>query len=179
MMGRVQVCIKVFFSFLFFGLYLSSVYSLNLNTGSFVCNGFIPEKYTCDGLNYSPSLNWGDVPDGTKSFLIICNDPDAPSGNWTHWTIFNIPNVIRVLDEAFNSFMPMSEGINDFMNIGYDGPCPPRDGGVHRYFFKIYALDTQLSLTSGATELDIINAIDGHVLDEAEIMGKYERRRYD
>jgi len=146
-------------------------------TSAFEHGGMIPRQYTCDGKDMSPPLKWDSVPDGTKSLALICDDPDAPIGTWVHWVVFNIPPDTRELPEnvPLDKVLPdgARQGITDFGNNGYGGPCPP--SGTHRYFFRIYALDTELDLQPDATKADLVAAMKGHVLDEGELMGKYRR----
>jgi len=138
----------------------------------------IPVKYTCDGENVSPALNWSGAPEGTKSFALICDDPDAPGRTWIHWVVYNIPATMTSLHEA----VPMKktvlnniiQGTTSFRKIGYGGPCPPR-GPAHRYFFKIYALDTELNLKAGASENELLKAMEGHILAKGQLMGRYSR----
>jgi len=138
----------------------------------------IPSKYTCDGPDISPPLEWSDPPSGTKSFALISDDPDAPVGTWVHWVIFNIPGSERKLEENIPRTEVLKNGArqgkNDFGRIGYGGPCPP--GGTHRYYFKLYALDIELDLKAGATKRDLLKAMEGHVLAETYLMGKYRRK---
>jgi Raf kinase inhibitor-like YbhB/YbcL family protein len=140
-------------------------------------NQSIPQHYTCDGDNVSPPLRWGNVPAGTQSLVLIADDPDAPGGTFTHWVMYNIPPHLQELpedvrrDEALPS--GARQGMNDFGRIGYGGPCPP--GGTHRYFFKLYALDTRLELAPGASRDTVLDAIQGHLLAETEIVGRYSR----
>jgi hypothetical protein len=139
----------------------------------------IPRKYTCDGADASPPLNWSGIPSSSVSLLLIMDDPDAPMGTFTHWILFNIPPGRPGLPEGVPK-SPSVEGIgvhgtNDFGRVGYGGPCPPRGHGVHRYFFRLYALDTSLSLRPGARRGDVLKAIQGHVVDTAEYMGRYSR----
>jgi Raf kinase inhibitor-like YbhB/YbcL family protein len=140
----------------------------------------IPPRYACVDADISPPIDW-DVADiaipDTGSIALICDDPDAPSGTWIHWVIFNLPPETSALPEMV---MPREElengalqGANSWGNIGYRGPCPP--SGTHRYFFKIYALDTKLDLSPGATKQEVLKAMEGHVLDEGQIMGTYTR----
>lgn len=140
-------------------------------------NDNIPRHYTCDGENVSPPLAWGNVPEGTKSLALIADDPDAPGGTFTHWVMYNIPPHVQELPEDVrrDETLPNGalQGINSFRRIGYGGPCPP--GGTHRYYFKLYALDTTLDLQPGATKELLLSAIQGHVLAETEVMGKYSR----
>ena len=137
----------------------------------------IPEKYTCDGDDISPPLKWSDVPHSAISLALICDDPDAPAGTWVHWVIFNMPAHTSGLKE----FVPIErklpdgsiQGTNDSRKIGYGGPCPP--SGTHRYYFKLYALNRKLELESGATKWQLVQAMKGHILSEAQLMGKYKR----
>jgi Raf kinase inhibitor-like YbhB/YbcL family protein len=137
----------------------------------------IPQHYSCDGDNVSPPLQWENVPDGTASFALIAEDPDAPGGTFIHWILYNLPPALRWLPEDVrrDGILPNGamQGRNSFQKLGYDGPCPP--GGVHRYFFRLYALDTRLELPPAATKEDLLEAMDGHILAEAEMMGKYTR----
>jgi len=139
----------------------------------------IPSKYTCDGENISPPIEWGPLPPGTVTLALIADDPDAPRGTWVHWVVYNIPSEDRWLQENVppEEIHPdgCMQGRNDFGRIGYGGPCPP--GGTHRYFFKLYALDIHLGLSPGATKAELIRAMDGHVIAKGEIMGTYTRRK--
>ncbi|MBM3896911.1 MAG: YbhB/YbcL family Raf kinase inhibitor-like protein [Thaumarchaeota archaeon] len=138
----------------------------------------IASKYTCDGADISPELKWRDAPKNTKSFALISDDPDAPMGVFTHWIIFNIPPSEGTLKEGIETKPTLPngsiQGKTDFGRIGYGGPCPP--SGTHRYRFHIYALDTMLSLSAGSTKQQVLRAIQGHVLEEAETFGLYSRR---
>ena len=133
--------------------------------------------YTCDGENISPPVSWLGIPGGAKSVALICDDPDASPNTWVHWVVFNIPPEVRELPENIlnTDILPNGaiQGMNDFRKVGYNGPCPP--SGVHRYFFKVYALDVMLSLKPGATKKDIEWAMRGHVLARGELVGKYKR----
>lgn len=135
----------------------------------------IPAKYTCDGQDISPPLHWSDVPQGTQSFALIMDDPDAPVGIWVHWILFNLPADLRDLPEKAAPPKGSLEGKNSWGRLGYGGPCPP--GGTHRYFFKLYALDTTLNLASGASKEQLLKAMEGHILGQAELMGVYSRKR--
>lgn len=139
----------------------------------------IPGEYTCTGNNISPKIIWDDLPEKTKSLVLIVDDPDAPVGNWTHWLAYNIPANTRGLPPAIPPKMKLDSGIlqgkNDFRKIGYGGPCPPQGHGPHRYFFRLYALDEILNLKPGAEKEELERAMTGHILDQAEIMGQYER----
>lgn len=137
----------------------------------------IPKAYTCDGENISPPLAWEGLPEGTESLALICDDPDAPVGTWVHWVLFNIPADGRELSENIpprEHFMDGStQGRNDFRRIGYGGPCPP--GGTHRYFFKLYALDSVLDLGPGISKDGLLEAMEGHILERSRLMGRYSR----
>jgi Raf kinase inhibitor-like YbhB/YbcL family protein len=150
---------------------------LVITSAAFEEGGFIPQKYTCDSSNVSPPLQWSGVPGDSKSIALICDDPDAPMGTWVHWVIYNIPPDINSLPENVPADKTLEtgamQGTNDFRKIGYGGPCPP--GGTHSYFFKIYALDKLLELNPGLTKNDLLNAMGGHILEEAKLMGKYSR----
>jgi len=151
--------------------------ALKITSSAFSEGGMIPRKYTCDGPDVSPDLAWSGIPDGTRSLALICDDPDAPVGTWVHWVLFNLPAAATGLPEGVASDATLqngaSHGTNDFRRLGYGGPCPP--GGTHRYFFKLYALDTPLRLESGATKAQLESAMAGHILGEAQLMGKYKR----
>ncbi len=144
----------------------------------FKSGGDIPRKYTCDGSNVSPGLKVFNVPEDAKTLAIIVDDPDAPIGTFVHWVAWNISVNGREVEipEAVpreNSFM--LQGLNDFRRMGYDGPCPPPGHSKHRYHFKVYALDTTLTLRPGARKKDLERAMKGHILDQAEIVGLYGR----
>ncbi len=149
-----------------------------ITSSAFEEGGLIPPKYTCDGDDISPPLQWDPVPEGTKSIALISDDPDAPMGTWVHWVLFNLPADTRELQENIpkDEILPNGarQGISDFHRIGYGGPCPP--SGTHRYFFKIYALDTELDLDAGAGKSDLLNAMEGHILAEGQLIGKYKRQ---
>ena len=137
----------------------------------------IPTKYTCDGQDVSPPLQWSDPPQDTKSFALICDDPDTPRGTWVHWILYNIPASTRALQEAIPSDANLADGswhgMNNWGRLGYDGPCPP--SGTHRYFFNLYALDKMLDLYAGASESQVRQAMQGHILARAQLMVKYSR----
>jgi Raf kinase inhibitor-like YbhB/YbcL family protein len=151
--------------------------TMELTSSAFNENGMIPSKYTCDGADVSPPLKWGSLPDGTKSLVLICDDPDAPVGTWVHWVYYDIPVQTKDLPEnVAPDERPAPggiQGINDFRRIGYGGPCPP--GGTHRYFFKLYALDILLNMSPGATKNQVLKAMENHVADHVQLMGKYHR----
>ncbi|HEX7467404.1 MAG TPA: YbhB/YbcL family Raf kinase inhibitor-like protein [Methanobacterium sp.] len=136
----------------------------------------IPDRYACRGVNVSPPLEWEHV-EGTIKYTIICEDPDASSVAWTHWIIFNIPNDTTNLSEWIMEREEINDGtkqgFNDFGTIGYRGPCPP--GGTHKYNFKVYALDTVIQLPAKITKEDLLKAMEGHILDEGHLMGRYTR----
>lgn len=138
----------------------------------------IPSKYTGDGPDVSPPLEWENAPDGTKAFVLICDDPDAPVGTWVHWVLYDIPTDTRALAEAMpkdkNVLGSAKQGRNDFRRIGYGGPAPP-PGKPHRYFFRLYATDKETGLEPGATKDQVLKAIEGHVLAKTELMGTYQR----
>lgn len=150
---------------------------IKLTSPAFEEGGMIPEKHTCDGMDISPALAWTSGPEGTKTFALICDDPDAPMGTWVHWVLFNLPASVNELAEAIPPERELEsgakQGMSDFHKIGYGGPCPP--GGTHRYFFKIYALDAEVDLETGATKSDLLEAMEGHILAEGQLMGKYSR----
>ncbi len=152
--------------------------SLILTSAAFHHQGEIPSRYTCDGDDISPPLAWSDAPEKTKSFALICDDPDAPGNTWVHWAIFNIPPNQMTLPANVPKTDTVAGGIrqgkNDFRKTGYGGPCPP-SGKPHRYYFKLYALDTVLGLKPGATKDELLTAMKGHVLAETTLMGKYGR----
>jgi len=150
---------------------------MKIKSLAFQEGGKIPRKYTCDDKDVSPPLFWEDIPEDTKSLALICDDPDAPMGTWVHWVIYDLDPAINELPEN----IPMTEildngciqGRNDFRRIGYGGPCPP--GGIHRYYFKLYALSIKLDLGPGLTKSELLKAMEGHILDECQLMGKYSR----
>lgn len=138
----------------------------------------IPSVYTCDGEDVSPALVWQNPPQGTKSLAIICDDPDAPMGTWVHWIIYEIPPEVTRLEERVPKVdtLPggIKQGINSWNKIGYGGPCPPA-GKPHRYFFKLYALDRNLGGSLGLTKEGLLQAMEGHVVAKAELIGLYSR----
>lgn len=151
--------------------------SIKLTSTAFQDGGLIPSNYTCDGANVSPTLNWSGVPPTAKALAIVCEDPDAPGKTWVHWVVYDIPPTTMQLSEGIVHEEKLSngskQGTNDFKKVGYGGPCPP--SGTHRYFFRLYALDSETSLGLGATKERLLEAIDGHVLAQGELMGKYKR----
>ncbi len=137
----------------------------------------IPKRHTCEGADLSPAIQWQDAPVTTKSFALIVDDPDAPVGTWNHWLLWDIPAGVNRLEEGFRPGDVGVSGKNDFGRRGYGGPCPPKGHGPHRYYFKLYAVDTEsLRLREGAKRAELDRALRGRVLAEAQYMGRYERR---
>jgi len=154
--------------------------SMDIRSSAFKFGEEIPKKHTCDDIDISPPLTWSGAPEGTKSFVLICDDPDAPVGTWVHWVLYNIPPQTTQLPENVQKTEILASGAqqgqNDFRRTGYGGPCPPPGHGYHRYFFKLYAVDTTLNIKAGkATKEEVLRAIDRHILIEAKLMGKYKR----
>ncbi len=153
--------------------------TIPLNSPSFGAGEPIPAKHTCDGSNLSPALQWDHLPKNAKSLALICDDPDAPGGTWVHWVLYNLPASLTELPEGVPNthLLPTGaeQGLNDFGAVGYGGPCPP-PGAPHRYFFKLYALDSEVHPRSGATKKDLLSAMERHVLAEGQLMGTYKRR---
>jgi Raf kinase inhibitor-like YbhB/YbcL family protein len=151
--------------------------AITITSTVFTEGSMVPQEYTCDGEDISPPLAWSGVPDGTKSLALICDDPDAPMGTWVHWVLFNIPAHIMELPAKIPHEKIIQNGakhgINDFRKFGYGGPCPP--GGTHRYYFKLYALDTEINLEAGITKAQLLKTIEGHILAEGQLMGRYSR----
>jgi Raf kinase inhibitor-like YbhB/YbcL family protein len=150
----------------------------NIRAEAFNPGTDIPRKFSCQGSDTSPALVWTDPPAATQSFVLIADDPDAPTGTWVHWVLYDLPPGTRRLREALPLTTEVAgggrQGANDFGKIGYGGPCPP-PGKPHRYFFKLYALDGRLNLKPGATKPEVEEAMKGHVLAKAELMGRYRR----
>jgi Raf kinase inhibitor-like YbhB/YbcL family protein len=153
---------------------------LSVRSTAFDEGGRVPKQYTCDGADVSPPLDWGGAPQKTRTFALVCNDPDAPRGDWVHWVIFDLPAGAKGLpanagpqgrEKLAGSG---TQGRNDFGKIGYNGPCPP--GGSHRYVFRLYALDAELSLAPGATRAELVKAMQGHILAQAQLTGTYARQ---
>jgi Raf kinase inhibitor-like YbhB/YbcL family protein len=151
---------------------------IKIMSSAFEEGDLIPAKYTCDGADISPPLQWDAVPEGTKSTALISDDPDAPMGTWVHWILWNLPADTKELAENVpaDEILPNGarQGTTDFGKIGYGGPCPP--SGTHRYFFKIYALDTELDLAAGARKAELVKAMEGHILGQGQLIGKYKRQ---
>lgn len=151
---------------------------MELRTSAFHPGGEFPAKFTCDGSDVSPPLSWTTPPDGTQSFALVMEDPDAPGGTWVHWILYDLPSGERALPEQVSPERTLPSGTrqgrNDFRKIGYGGPCPP-PGAAHRYYFRLYALDTTLELRANATRAEVDRAMRGHILARAELMGRYRR----
>lgn len=156
----------------------SSPAALALQTPAFKPGDDIPGKFTCEGANVSPALDWGEPPSGTKSFALIMDDPDAPSGTWVHWVVYDLPASTRQLPEGVPKSDSLEsggrQGVNDFGDAGYGGPCPP-PGRPHRYFFKLYALDKPLGLAARARKPQVESAMKGHILAQSGLVGRFGR----
>ena len=152
--------------------------AFELTSSALSAGGDIQRKFTCDGPDVSPPLSWGEPPAGTQSISLIMDDPDAPAGTWVHWVLYDLPATTRELPEGVPKEQELKNGArqghNDFGRIGYGGPCPP-PGRPHRYLFKLYALDAKTNLKAGATKADLEKAMRGHILAQAELMGRYKR----
>lgn len=153
--------------------------SIQVTSTAFAEGQPIPAKYTCDGLNMSPPLEWSGAPSNTQSLALIADDPDAPVGTWVHWVIYDLPSGTTELAENTPQTQQLpngaKQGVNDFRRPGYGGPCPP-SGKPHRYYFKLYALDTKLDLKPDSTKKELLKAMDGHILAEGRLMGTYQRK---
>jgi Raf kinase inhibitor-like YbhB/YbcL family protein len=147
---------------------------LDVSSSAFSEGQSIPEKYTCDGQNVSPPIKWSGAPANTKSIASICEDPDAPSGTFTHWVLYDLPGTTKELTEGSSG--GGKEGMNDFGKKGYGGPCPP-PGGAHRYYFRVYALDTASLGDAGRSKEEVTAAMQGHILAQGELMGRYKRKK--
>ncbi|MFH0978064.1 MAG: YbhB/YbcL family Raf kinase inhibitor-like protein [Candidatus Woesearchaeota archaeon] len=141
-----------------------------LKSPVFENNGLIPSKYTCDGADINPPLEFSGLPDKAKSLVLIVDDPDAPSATWDHWVVFDIPVKAEIEEDS----VPGTEGLNSFRKHSWGGPCPP--SGTHRYFFKVYALDIELALSGNSTKAAVEHAMKGHVLANAQLIGLYKRK---
>jgi Raf kinase inhibitor-like YbhB/YbcL family protein len=152
--------------------------TFTIRSTAFTAGGTIPKQYTCDGSDISPPLTWTEPPAGTKSLALIMDDPDAPAGTWVHWVLYNLSPVTRDLPDGVPTTTALTSGAKqgntDFGKVGYGGPCPPQ-GPPHRYFFKLYALDAELNLASKATKRQLETAMEGHILAQAELIGRYGR----
>jgi Raf kinase inhibitor-like YbhB/YbcL family protein len=157
----------------------AKVMNLTITSTAFADGQPIPVKYTCQGSDISPPLQWTNTPANAKSFALICDDPDAPVGTWVHWVLYDLPvNVTGLPEDVAKTPVTANgakQGMNSWPRSGYGGPCPP-PGKPHRYFFKIYALDTMLNLKPGLTKKDLLKAIENHVLAEGQLIGTYQRK---
>jgi Raf kinase inhibitor-like YbhB/YbcL family protein len=151
--------------------------SIKLQSNAFKEGEMIPAKYTCSGEGISPELKWSKFPKATKTFAIILNDPDAPSGDFVHWIVYNIPANVKELHEDVTPTRNVPDevemGTNSAGRVGYFGPCPP--SGTHHYIFRIYALNTVLHLEAGAEKHVLLKAMEGHILAEGKLMGRYKK----
>ncbi len=156
----------------------TDVETLQVRSSAFREGGMIPQKYACDGEDISPPLSWEAVPEGTRSIALIMDDPDAPRGTFVHWVLYDLPANVRELPENVPGDENLSSGArqgrNSLGKIGYGGPCPP--SGTHRYFFKVYALDAQTNLAPGKTKEDLLKTMEGHILAQGQIMGRYKKQ---
>lgn len=152
--------------------------SIELKSTAFEEGGMIPAQYTCDGKDISPPLQWATVPQGTQSVALIVDDPDAPGRTFVHWVLYGVPPERRDLTENMPNDRTLPngarQGVNDFGKIGYGGPCPP--SGTHRYYFTLYALDTELDLPPGKSKAGLLDAMENHILAKGQIMGRYKRK---
>ena len=157
---------------------VTELVTFEVRSVAFEHDSLIPREYTCDGEDISPALTWSGVPDGAKSLALVCDDPDAPSGVWVHWVLCGIPPDRDSLPAAVpreNEVLGgILHGMTSFRRVGYGGPCPP-EGKPHRYFFRLYALDAELELEAGRTKEELLAAMEGHVLAQGELMGRYGR----
>jgi len=153
--------------------------AFKITSDAFTEGAAIPIKYTCDDQDVSPPLKWSEAPAGTRSFALICDDPDAPAKIWVHWVLYDLPPNVTELAENLPKSETLANGAiqgrNDFGHPGYGGPCPP-PGNPHRYYFKLYALDTVLNLPAGRTKQQLLDGMNGHTLAEASLMGTYKRK---
>ncbi len=158
--------------------------AIKITSLAFADGEMIPRKYTCDGEGISPPLEWESVPENAKSIVLISDDPDAPMGTWVHWVVYDMPSAIKELPENISTEKPLlddierlnlfgKQGVHSGGRIGYGPPCPP--SGTHRYFFKIYALDTMLNLKPGASKKKVLKAMKGHIIADGQLMGRYKR----
>ena len=154
--------------------------SIEITSSAFTEGARIPTKYTCDGEDASPPLNWTGVPQGAKSIALITDDPDAPGGTWVHWVLYGLPPDTTELPEGLPKTDELRSGarhgVTDFGRNEYGGPCPPPGRGAHRYYFKVYALDAEIGLGAGSTKQDVLEAMKGKILAEGQLMGTYLRQ---
>jgi len=156
------------------------VMALQMESADFANNSFMPEISSYRSQNLSPSLSWKDIPEGTVCLALTCDDPDAPSGNWVHWVAYDIPAAVTEFKRGTPKSKQLAggikQGVNDFGKVGYDGPAPP-PGPPHRYIFTLYALDGRVNIDAGVTEGELLDSIEGHVIQKAEITGLYQTKR--
>ena len=152
---------------------------LAISSPAFQDGDQIPVEFTCDGSNTSPALLWSGAPSGTRTFALLCDDPDAPGRTFVHWVIYNLPPAKSALTQGVPPKGELEEGVlqglNSARRVGYVGPCPP--SGRHRYYFKLYALDKSLALSGSPTKEELMTAMKGHIIEEAQLIGTYERMR--
>jgi Raf kinase inhibitor-like YbhB/YbcL family protein len=151
---------------------------VQVTSPAFKEGGMIPQQYTCEGEDISPPLRWGAVPEGTESLAVIMEDPDAPWGTFVHWVVYDLPPELQGLPENLPRDKTFAvggvQGVNNSSELGYKGPCPP--SGTHRYFFRLYALDAKTDLPAGETKNRLLKAMEGHILAQGQLMGKYKRQ---
>ena len=151
--------------------------AFRLFTSVFAEGGWIPPLHSCEGADLSPALEWTEAPPDTRSLALVVEDPDAPGGVWCHWLLYDIGAGAAALPQGIRPGVLGLSGTNDFGRRGYGGPCPPKGGGPHRYFFRLYALDQHtLGLPAGVKRPELVRAIRGHILAEAQYMGRFERK---
>ena len=143
---------------------------MKVSSPAFESKGLIPEKYTCQGTDINPPLIIEEIPEEAKSLALIVEDPDAPSGNWIHWIVYDIPIIGHIQENS----VPGTQGRNDYNKLDYGGPCPPY--GVHRYFFRLYALDSSLNLEEGMDKESLVKAMHAHIMAHAELVGRYGKK---
>lgn len=148
---------------------------LRLKSSAFVDGSEIPSKYTCEGSDVSPALSWSKPPASTRSLALVMDDPDAPRGTWVHWIVVDLPGQTTSLPEGGPLPPGARSGTNSWNRTGYGGPCPP--SGRHRYFFKLYALDTALTQLATPTKEQLERAIEGHIVAQAQLMGTYQKKK--
>ena len=169
---------KKVISFLLIVFMAHTAFAFELGSEVFKNKGYIPDRYTCDAQDFSPPLSWSDIPENAKSLVLICDDSDASFKIWVHWVAFNILPEAGGLKEGISkeelAELSIVEGTNDFGKVGYQGPCPP-PGKAHRYSFRLYALDTTLALEQGVSKKNVIETMQGHIIAEAKLAGRYQR----
>ena len=173
-----KIIASILWAVIFLSFFGGCAMAFELKSPSFENGAAIPRTFTCEGKDASPELIWKNAPVGTKSFALICDDPDAPMGTWVHWVIYNIAQEAAGLPEGIDAAETLSngakQGYTDFSRTGYGGPCPPA-GKPHRYFFKLYALDSKLEIRGRVTKEKLLDAMQGHILAEATLVGTYKR----